>query len=520
MADARTPRAVHPPFFALHAPLAVYAANVSLIAWPAVVKPAAAILGTVLALWAALFLIVRNANASAAAASAAVFATFSFGPIVNALGWAAEGAPGFGTWALFAVLAGWGAYRLAKAWSAATTLLNVAGVAMCLLAVGSVVSTRLGIRSHLRAATSAGSAKSGGGTASLPDIVLVVLDGYGRTDTFERLYGFSDKAFVEALKERGFYVAERAHSNYSQTELSLASSLNLEPIQTLVPPGPGMEEARGTLDALIQDSAVARRLKAIGYKTVAITSGFPALNFRGFDLVLGTDGGDALYLDALLEKTPFRRPESSLASQFDQRRNKLLAALDHVGDFATPSASPRFVIAHILAPHPPFVFAEDGSPIRPKGPYGLWDGNHFLATIGDAETYRSGYRRQAQFIAQKTLAALDRLLAGRSRRPIVVVQGDHGPKSKLNQDEMDGSDLDEAYGILNAYYVPEEIRTKLYPEVTPVNTWRLILGSLLNDPMALVPDRSYYATWSDPLRFIDITPRLSGTSPARRDGRL
>lgn len=520
MADTAGPRAVHPPFFALHAPLAVYAANVSLIAWPAVVKPAAAILLGVAVVWGAVSWLTHSARQGAAAASAAVFATFAYGPLVTACGWSDDGPLGIAVWALFAGLAAWGAARLARAYAATTSLLNVAGLAMCSLALGSIAVTRVSIGKHLHANPTPGPAAAKKPAGPLPDVVLIVLDGYGRTDTFERLYGFSNQEFVDALRRRGFYVAQNAHSNYSQTELSLASTLNLHYIQDLVPPGPTMEEARGILDGLIQHSEVSRRLKSIGYKTIAITTGFPALRFEGTDLVLGFEGGNALFLDALLEKTPFRRSNASRISQFDQRRDLLRAAFDHLAEFGSPSAAPRFILVHILAPHPPFVFGAHGEEVRPKGPFGLWDGNHYMAVLGNVETYRDGYREQAQYIAEKTLRAIDRLVQGRGQRPIIVLQGDHGPKSLLNQDALGNSDLDEAFGILNAYYVPEELRSRLYPSISPVNTWRLVLGFLLGTPIPNGPDRSYYAPWSEPLKFVDVSQRLTPALPGRTEAGL
>lgn len=511
MAEPSPPRAIHPPFFALHAPLAVYAANVSLIAWPAVLQPSAYLLVATAILWTVVALVVRSWTLGAAATSAAVFATFAYGPLANLFGLTGTGVWGVTAWAFFSAMAGWAVLRLARRFSSTTTLLNVAGVAMCGLALASVIATHWAIRAQVRPRIGPGATLAQ--PERLPDIVLIVLDGYGRTDTFERLYGFSDKPFIDALRERGFYVADQARSNYSQTELSIASSLNLAFVQDLIPDTLSMEEARGVLDALIQDSEVARRLREKGYKTVAVTTGFPALRFENADLVLGSEGGDELYLDALLEKTPFRRSEASMESQFDQRRRLLKAGFANLGELATPSAAPRFIIAHILAPHPPFVFDAKGNEARPKGPFGLWDGNHYLATISDAATYRSGYREQARFIATQTLATIDRLLAHSSRPPIIVLQGDHGPKSRLNQDKLEGSDLGEAYGILNAYLVPEAARSQLDPTITPVNSWRVILGSLLGTPMQRLPDRSYYATWSKPLAFVDVTDRLAAELP-------
>jgi tRNA(Ile)-lysidine synthase TilS/MesJ len=54
------------------------------------------------------------------------------------------------------------------------------------------------------------------------------VDAYGRSDVLKDLYDIDNNDFIRYLKEKNFYVAEDSHSNYNQTRLSLASSLNME----------------------------------------------------------------------------------------------------------------------------------------------------------------------------------------------------------------------------------------------------------------------------------------------------
>jgi hypothetical protein len=61
-----------------------------------------------------------------------------------------------------------------------------------------------------------------------PDIYYIILDGYGRADMLQALYGFDNSMFVNALEQRGFVVASESQSNYHRTLLSLSSSLNMQ----------------------------------------------------------------------------------------------------------------------------------------------------------------------------------------------------------------------------------------------------------------------------------------------------
>ncbi|MCJ7608209.1 hypothetical protein MUP00_00870, partial [Candidatus Bathyarchaeota archaeon] len=65
--------------------------------------------------------------------------------------------------------------------------------------------------------------------------------------------------------------------------------------------------------------------------------------------------------------------------------------------------------------------------------------------------------------------------------------------------------LTERTGILNAYYLPADSRSKLYPSITPVNTFRLIFDSCFGTHYGLLPDRVHFSTYEDRFRFVDVT---------------
>ncbi len=60
-----------------------------------------------------------------------------------------------------------------------------------------------------------------------PDIYYLVLDGYGRGDVLQKYYGFDNAEFLDGLRQRGFYIADKSSTNYPSTVFSLPSSLNM-----------------------------------------------------------------------------------------------------------------------------------------------------------------------------------------------------------------------------------------------------------------------------------------------------
>ena len=61
-----------------------------------------------------------------------------------------------------------------------------------------------------------------------PDVYSLVMDRYANAQTLADIYGYDNGPFMDALRERGFYVAEDAWANYLKTALSITSALNME----------------------------------------------------------------------------------------------------------------------------------------------------------------------------------------------------------------------------------------------------------------------------------------------------
>ncbi len=72
-------------------------------------------------------------------------------------------------------------------------------------------------------------------------------------------------------------------------------------------------------------------------------------------------------------------------------------------------------------------------------------------------------------------------------------------------------------GILNVYYFPNRDYRELYQDITPVNSFRVVLNTLFGARFEILPDRSNYSTWAEPYQFMDITEAVR--SPFRQGPR-
>jgi hypothetical protein len=136
----------------------------------------------------------------------------------------------------------------------------------------------------------------------------------------------------------------------------------------------------------------------------------------------------------------------------------------------------------------------------------LCDGSHFE---GSLEEYISGYANKLEYTNSLLLKAVEEILSRSSTPPIIIIQGDHGPGSQLNWNSAEQSNLEERFGIFTAIYLPDGVDNgMLYPTISPINLFPVILDSYFGYDLELVPDRSFYAPWDEPFRFIEVTDEL------------
>jgi hypothetical protein len=414
----------------------------------------------------------------------------------------------------------WGAVGLimmaaAGAWGPKPKLLNL--VSLCAVGVAAF-SFLWEAANPLKASASSRAGSSRTSDLALPpgprpDIFVLVLDGFGRPDALKRTMGLDLSWFTKELESRGFQVAKKARSNYIQTELSVGSMLNMEPIQSLLPGIKRNEEDRRILAELVASPKGVRALEANGYLPLAISTGFHPFSQMPGSIKKGREGLTLMEV-TLLAKTPIQLAEAA-SGQFDLHRKRVLSAFEEVRKLAIPTSRPRLVLGHVLSPHPPFVFDAEGNGVRPKGPFAIVDGSDYMSYGGSEETYRKGYSSQVTFISHEVLRTVDALLAGRpSLPPIIILMGDHGSKMRLDQNDLSKTDIHESFSILYAGRFPKEAPVKLSERSTPINTFRLILSAMGAKGLNPYPSQSWHSPYTWPFRFVDVTKRLDEENPS------
>lgn len=360
--------------------------------------------------------------------------------------------------------------------------------------------------------------------AGLPDLYYIVLDGYGRADILDVYYKFDNTAFLDTLTSLGFYVADQSRSNYNQTILSLASSLNMSYVQDLTVSGGDGVRSRAILADRLRHSQLRAFLSQRGYRTVAFETGYAQVDIRDADVFRGpetdpgitynplTSGHLTPFESLLLSSTALRtvldldvlrqRLEALSASeaQYQLHRMRVRYTLGSLGRVAE-LPGPSFVFAHIISPHPPFVFDSDGDAVLNRGAFSLADADKFG---GSTEEYVAGYRAQLQYVNSLVEQTIREILSKSEFPPIIVLQGDHGPGAHMVWDAPEESILEERMAILSAFYFPDRNYEALYPSISPVNSFRVILTTYFGEELELLPDVSYFSSWDRPLDLLEV----------------
>jgi len=318
---------------------------------------------------------------------------------------------------------------------------------------------------------------------TLPDIYYIMPEDYGRADQLQQWARIDTSSFQQFLKDKGFYIADCSQSNYVTSELSLGSALEMDYLQNLGSGFNATNEDQSLIWNAIRYNTLEADLKAIGYTTVAFATGFSWSELDNSDVYITPPpywSGLTSFENLLLRTTPVRHLEDiGVLNLFnidgERFRERTLLAFNSAARLAS-LPGPKFVFMHIISPHPPFVFGQNGSKLVPST-YIDQNGNYTL------EKYQQGYRDAVPFDDQELEKTISTLISNSTRPVVIVLQTDTGPWFTRGPDQ---------FTILNAYFMPDQT-DQLYPGISPVNSFRVILNSYFGANLPLLKDQSYYS---------------------------
>lgn len=326
-----------------------------------------------------------------------------------------------------------------------------------------------------------------GDPSQYPDVYLIVLDGYSRADTLEAL-GYDNSEFLNSLEDLGFYVAECSRSNYRHTLLSMSSTFSMDLLWRAIPNGGPSDHNAAPLYETLLHNKVRSDFEQRGYTIVGFQTGYIWDQWTDADyyLVRQADSNTNNELPAS-SITPFEYIFLKSTAVYPFIENSPLAVQRYYGHYqqvnftlnelpktAASIPGPKFVYAHIMSPHTPYIFLPDGSLNTDSRFY-----NTETGTPSNPKLQAEGYINNVKYLNSRMLAILDEIIKNSKIPPVIILQGDHGyviPERRFN--------------ILMAFHFPNGGNASLYPTITPVNTFRLVSNLYFGTDLPLRNDVS------------------------------
>ena len=345
--------------------------------------------------------------------------------------------------------------------------------------------------------------------ASRPNIYYLIFDRYANSQILKDYYHYDNTDFIEYLKKKGFYLAEKSFANYPKTHLSLASSLNLDYLDEYIKTiGRDNSDYTPVFD-LVSDNRVARSLKSLGYRYLYFgdwwnPTRLSKLADKNINLFVNSDEFSRKFMGTTVITSLLGNyyQGNNLFGLFHDRVFKNINyKLDRLAKVAKEKG-PRFVFSHMLFPHYPYVF----------------DANCQRNDSKFSQPDKKRYIDQLKCTNMKIINLIDAIITADSQA-IIILQSDEGPfweeEMKLDGEGVDWSKVsDDAkkihMKILNAYYLPGFDYSQLYPEISPVNSFRIIFNRYFQTNLEILDDKSFFINHLNrPYQYVDVTKVIS-----------
>ncbi|OGK16164.1 hypothetical protein A2690_01860 [Candidatus Roizmanbacteria bacterium RIFCSPHIGHO2_01_FULL_39_12b] len=342
-----------------------------------------------------------------------------------------------------------------------------------------------------------------------PDIYYLIVERYAGFETLKKRYNFRSD-LERYLKKEGFYLAS-SRPNYPHTSLSLASSLNMNYLSSLEKNAILYKGDQTHLFSLINNSLFFNFLKNNGYAIFNFSDLWQGTEYNlNADYNFNYYGPLPAFTRLFLEETAFdffykkyRFEKDKTASYKTDKRLSEQYKLNKLKEVVRMN-NKKIVFFHLLVTHEPYILGPLGQSLTDE---------EFIKTPHEKKYINHiGY---SNIVLRQFVNTIKK-----SRRPfIIVIQADEGPYTQELRKAVDKGNFswkkvsDDAItthmSILNAYYFLDKNYQNLYPTISPVNNFRVILNQFFNQDLPLLEDKYFLnQDFSHLYKFKDITKKM------------
>src|SRR3989338_7608869 len=334
----------------------------------------------------------------------------------------------------------------------------------------------------------------------LPDIYFIIFDRYASSSVLKQNFAFDNSNFINKLKEKNFYIAEKAWANYASSAHSLSATLNMTHLDFLKDLHKPDDKDWLPLYDLLENNRVVYELKNLGYQYYHFGDWWwptskSRLADQNINLNVLSEFSSILVDNSILKLAAQKYKLPILDYRFTQWR-RIRYKFQKLKEMPKVS-KPTFVFAHMLVPHEPFVFKADGS---------------FLTIEEDSQrSNEEKYLDQIKYINGEIISLTEKLLENRENPPVIIFQADEGPypvSYENNKNDYDWSkakreEISQKMSIFSAIYLPDKDYSLLSEDFSPVNNFRLVLSILRGEEPDYLPDRYQLTNMGKPYDFYE-----------------
>lgn len=304
-----------------------------------------------------------------------------------------------------------------------------------------------------------------------PDIYHIILDAYSGNEILKRDCSYDNSPFLEMLEAKGFKVLRNAKSNYRNTSYSVPSLMNFEYHE-------GFNQKTSSMAVLpnMFKNNLWGFLLEKNYKIVPILREMHVANIKQVFEIEDKDILEEVPNELNQNITPlkcYKQKFYFLRALFNftfmriwfQKKaitltaKNTLRAFEQLKEASSIKTHPKYVFAHIMQPHSPFVFDEQGDIVK--------EINAGLPSVQ--------YKNQVLGLNKHVESVINEIMGNMKENSIIILHSDHEIKN-------------QEYDILNAMYLPD--KAEVFPEnLTLVNMFRYLLNHYFKTDFQILEDK-------------------------------
>jgi hypothetical protein len=318
--------------------------------------------------------------------------------------------------------------------------------------------------------------------ASRPDVYVLIPDDYARSDILKKYFHYDNSGFLHELERRGFQIAKQSRSPYSDSEMNVASEVNLDYLSRLPSIlGKKSQDVR-PVRRLIEYNRASRLLGSLGYRYVQIDTDEVTFAAGNPDIshVATPDSFMTLWLQQSVLGEVGGWIGFNEGAANERFRKTILSEFSELADVPR-EPGPKFVLFHTLMPHDPYIF----------GPRG--EDSTFPDHSEEGHTRKIGmryYAKQARFVETKLLEAVDAIQARSKEPPVIVLEADEGFEAS-EEDWSEATVRDVRVKGIVAMYLPGKPKLRPPEKLNTVNTLRFVFNNYFGTHYPLLRNASH-----------------------------